>query len=90
LHVPFEQLWPGLQTLPQPPQFLGSSNTLTQALSQEFVSPPQPQPPLRQEAPAPHSWPQPPQFEGSLLVSAQAAPHNGSPDGHAQLPFRQC
>jgi hypothetical protein len=76
--------------LPQPPQFLGSSNTLTQALSHEFVSPPQPQAPLRHEAPAPHSLPQPPQFEGSLLVSAQVEPHSASPEGHAQLPFEQC
>jgi hypothetical protein len=60
---------------------------LTQALSQEFVSPPQPQAPLRHEAPAPHSLPHAPQFEGSVLVSAQLAPHSGSPDGQTQLPL---
>jgi hypothetical protein len=76
--------------LPQPPQFFGSTSTLTQALSQELVSPPQPHAPLRQEAPAPHSLPQPPQFDGSVLVSAQAVPHSGSPDGQMQLPAWQC
>jgi hypothetical protein len=84
------QLWPGLHTLPQPPQFLGSTSTLTQALSQELVSPPQPQAPFKHDAPAPHSLPQPPQFEGSVAVSAQVVPHNGSLDGHVQTPVWQC
>jgi len=81
------QLCPGLHCLPQPPQFFGSTSTLTQALSQELVSPPQPQAPLRHEAPAPHSLPHAPQFEGSVLVSAQLAPHKGSPDGQTQFPL---
>jgi hypothetical protein len=90
IQVPFEQLCPGLHTLPQPPQLAGSSNTFTQALLHEFVSPPQPQPPLRHDAPAPHSLPQPPQLEGSAVVSTQVEPHRGSPAGHTQLPLWQC
>ncbi len=41
------------------------------------------------QAPAPHAAPHAPQFEGSELVSAQVAPHSGSPAGHVQLPFWQ-
>jgi hypothetical protein len=81
------QFCPGLQALPQPPQFFGSLSTSTQALLQSLVSPPHAQAALRHEAPAPHDFPQPPQLEGSVLVSVQVEPHSASPVGQMQLAF---
>lgn len=85
--MPFVQFCPGMQALPQPPQFFGSVSTSMQALLQSLVSPPQPQAPLRHEAPAPQDFPQPPQFEGSVAVSVHVEPQSASPAGHVQLAF---
>lgn len=64
--MPLLQVWPEAQVLPQPPQFLGSVSTLTQAPLHRFVPPPHAHVPLMHEAPEAHTLAHVPQLEGSV------------------------
>lgn len=70
--MPLRHVWPGLQCLPHPPQFVGSVRTSTHWSLHALVSPPQAQAPLRQAVVESQALPQEPQFFGSVDRSAHA------------------
>jgi hypothetical protein len=75
VHCPPVQLWPLVQTLPQPPQLVESVWVFTQAPPQRVWPAGQPPPwqrPLTQLWPAPQLFPQPPQLNGSICAFTHA------------------
>jgi hypothetical protein len=81
-HPPPEQVSPGLQALPQPPQFAGSLWVSVQVEPQSVWLGPQPQPPFVQTWPAAQAWPQLPQWL-AVFSAVQTPPQQPSPAPHA-------
>jgi len=91
--VPNWQNWVLVQPMPQPPQFFGSFNRLTQLPLQNVLPPPQigVQVLAAQYSPTAQALEQLPQLDGSTVVSTQLLPHLVVPAGHCneQLPLAQ-
>jgi hypothetical protein len=74
-HVPFWQIFPAPQTLPQAPQFDGLTLVLVQTPLQMTCPGAQPQVPFWQLTPGEQTLPHPPQLFRSVLGSVQTLPH---------------
>lgn len=89
LQAPARQAKPGLQTLPQVPQFKGSLLTVTHLLPQVVWPVGQTQAPPTQACPEVHARLHAPQLVMSVLLFTHAEPQRVSPPAQdrAQLPF---
>ena len=77
-HEPETQFWPGLQALPQAPQWNTSLFGFTHEPAQSVASMAHmpTHAPASQTSPAAHTVPQAPQLAGSLCVAAQTPPQS--------------
>ena len=85
VHAPAEQTWPAGQTMPQPPQLVGSLLVSVQTPRQRVPLSKQPQLPLWQLVPPPQRTPHAPQSRLLVCRSTHALPHVVSPVAQAPV-----
>jgi hypothetical protein len=89
VHVPELQVWPGVQSRPQSPQFDSSELVSTQAPSQNVRPPTHSQLVPAQIRPPVHALLQAPQCCGLLVVLVQPLEQSVCPEGHSHSPATQ-
>lgn len=89
VQVPFVQVWPFVQVVPQAPQFVMLVWVLTHAVPHKVCPAGHAQAPALQVWPVPQVLPHVPQLLPLVCVLTHAVPHKVCPAGQAQTPALQ-